>query len=1554
MPGALRKWVSDFKKVANLAKNDPRQVAMIEAGVTVASERRAWMKQLIRDNPEQALAEGLRFDEYASLPVEIQRLVEKPFSDRSEYTYLPVCTGPSGERPGNGLDHIAYISLSDGTDAEAFTFGQRAAVMSKRAMPASGIVLDGATALNDKVFRPVHAAEESYVRSRFQPGQTDLSRSFASGKILTAAPVLALAGDQLYAFSDTVELEEVNSRMAALDLKPGPKAGSSVLYYGGMPADPNSGGFNIEGAEEYAANEASAWTETKKKLFLIRVDFSDFTGAAVTQTAASTELNGPSSDFVKAMSYNKTWIEATVSANVYRLPQVRIYYSDTNNPSYNSGSFSSLNNELLRDSRNVFRNTKSGGDASINIGPVDNTGTGGAGGLGDYDIVAVFFTSIGMKSGGLLYAGLAGGGDMWVQNANYTSLYTHEIGHNYGLGHASFWQTSDGSVIGTGATVEYGDTYDVMGSGPAVRGHYHPQAKSLLNWITTNQWANVTNSGTHRVYRIDDQNTVGTLRGVRVTRSAVPGSQEYYWIGYRPIFSENAHLLSGAYLIWQRPNQSRSWLLDTTPGSTDGKNDAAIDLGKTYADAAINAYITPIATGGTGSERYLDVRVNIGPFPTNHAPTSPGITGPGSTSARTATAFSVSSSDSDGDTLAYYWNTGDGTVNSNSPTCNHSWPVGGVYSVQVTISDMKGGTVSLTNSITVTDPLDTWTAGTVGTTGNLQDVLYAKGRFVSADWFGNAFLSWNGTNWESLGGLPNYDNSLSSRPQFAFGANTFVVAGRRVTTSTAQLCYSLDGRLWTEATFPGGAPQLYDVAYGNGQFVAVGGSGTVFRSTNGVTWTLTTVPAATDFRFVAWDGNTWIAVALNNVGGFAERVWTSLDGVNWSQQGLLGSQTMELYSYGGTAYAQQYYGGILYSTDHGLTWQSAFTPGSTRWSVYHMATAADGTYIAAGQAMDESGTPYALLASTDGRAWARSGGNTNVAAGSHGLAFGHGRFLSVESGGVTRRSATFYPVNSAPVPSFTTAPTNGTARLPIYFAASASDANGDTPTFAWDFGSATPVSDGFEIAPVFSLGGTYAYVLRVSDGRGGISTLSNSIVVNDPARTWTKRVNASANTLYAVAGSSSNVVTVGDNGKILSSPDGTNWTARTVPDFANNIYFYSLIWDGARYLAAGEDYDFGIGDWVGIIYASTNGNNWTRVYKSTSGATTLAGLATSGSTRVAVGDFGTVLVSLNGTNWTPVTIPGLGTPTMSGAGYGNGTFVFVGYVGGNGTVKCYTSTDGTNWIDRAAGTGVASWQDLRKVAWLGNRFVSSGWYSKLRVSTDNGVTFTSNRSHTEELPATAYGDGVWFTAGVDRDASNANIDVMSLDGANWISFGGHVDTNRNGATFFNHTFISVGAGGNIWQSGVLSAAGGFPAWLLANFPSGGISSLPNRDADGDTINNAIEYSLGRNPNVGTGADGASQMPYAYILTNRLWLRLDLPEPAPFDVNYTVTGSTNSSGPWGNVASKSGTNAWQWLGGGTPRLVTGPVASGRVPVDISVPDSANTSRKYFFRIQVQTP
>lgn len=1525
---AFRAWWGRFQTV-----EAEKRSAMLPEGRAVLAQRRGRMARLIREDPEQALKEALKLHEYERMPQELRGMVEKPFSAAAEYEYYPVCGAPAGM-----ADHIAALNLEDGR-FEAFTFGRRAGMMGKKSIPVQGITLDGAAAMHDMALRRLDAAEVATAQRLFPMGQKDAAKSFLTGEAIAVAPVVALGGGRLYHFANEAELTQLNQALAKLDELPGPNAGSDVLYQA-MAADGSSGGFDLSGAQAAEQMQADAWTENPKNVFLIWADFGDLTGLSYSPATTAAVMNGAVSDQIRAMSYGKTWIIAGVSQNLYRMPQTSAYY-------VNGGA--SRNSELLRDARNTFRNLRSGGDAAINIGPVSNNTNGDGGGLGSYDIVGVLFGSMGMISGGVTYAGLAGGGNLWMQGSISDGVFTHEFGHNYGIGHSSFWQTSDGSVFGTGSNVEYGDDYDIMGGGDLPKGHFHAQAKAKLNWLTSSEWSDATAGGsaTYRVHRIDSQFTTGTPRGVRITRSAVSGGEEYLWLNYRPLYVGIPFFEKGAYMVWQQPGQSRSWLVDTTPATSGMKSDAPIPLGSTFADASSNAFITPLALGGSGDNAWLDVRVNFGPFPGNAAPAAGAISGLATVPARTSNLYSVSASDSNGDTLAYSWNTGDGSVPGNSSGISQTWTVGGSYTLNLTVSDMKGGTLPLSKAVTVTDPLDTWTTGSVGSSEYLEQVVYAEGRYVSAEYFGSVFLSWDGVTWSSAGDPPDID-----QPKLAYGAGVFVAAGiKESAPTTAQISWSPDGRRWNQATFPNGVPYVRAVAFGGGKFTAVGDDGTVLTSTDGKTWGVTTIGALPDLRRIVWSGSAWVAAALLPTGSNAEVIWTSPDAVTWTQRTARGFDIYQLVTSAGKLFAIGWYGGVEFSTDHGVTWTEATLPSGTRWTTYLMAAAEDGTLLCTARAMDEPGTSNALLVSMDGQRWVRASGNATVV-NADALAWGDGRFITVEDGGVTRRSNSFYPTNAAPNASFTTSPATANARQPVYLAANATDADGGALTYAWDFGSQADVQDGFEIAPTFSFGGPYNVTLRVSDGRGGVATLNHTIIITDPARTFTNRsVSSTVGDLNAVAAGGGRVVAVGSlfsgafSGPSVWSTDGTTWNTANA---GSNRQLYAITHDGTQFVAGGMRYDFTApATWRSWVATSTDGTSWTERYLA--GTQRMRAISFGGGVYLAAGDQGTVLRSTNGTSWSVVTIPGVSTSvTFEGLAWNGSVFLLTGYTGTNGTTQVFTSSDGSTWVDQSAGAGVASWQDLRKSAWLNDRFVSSGWYSKLRVSTNSGAAFTTPRSDSEETPGLAYGGGVYFAAGVNHSASDADIDILSLNGTDWFSYTGPTTDDRNAAVFFNSTFITVGNAGSIWQSATLTGASGFAAWQSSNYPSGGIAALADRDPDGDGLNNFAEYALGLAPGTPNGSMGR-----AVQQTGRTWLHLDLPQPALADVRYIIQGNTShTGGTWTEIARKTGTGAWSWSAGGTTQITSGPVSGGKVPTEVGVPDSQTSQPRYFMRLVIE--
>lgn len=407
---------------------------------------------------------------------------------------------------------------------------------------------------------------------------------------------------------------------------------------------------------------ASSWTEGHKDVLYIRVDFSDLAGEPVTVASAQNTMDTLVNDFYLSASYGLSSVSSTITP-VLRMPQTAQWYGSNND----SG-------QLLKDAR-----------AAANAAGFNYL---------DFDRDITAFKKIsGFSWAGLGYIGNRGA---WL-NGNFTlRVSAHELGHNNGLRHANRLDTSDDSITGTGTLVEYGHPWDIMGASNAT-GHFTSWFKHRLNWIPASRVANVTQSGTYRLYDVQQPVTSG-LQALKVARD----STRSYWLEYRPI-ANKVHATRGASVIFGFNSNEPSQLLDMTPETSGtavaGREDSPLVIGRTYSDPTANVHITPTAIAAT-TPASLDVVVNVSP-PPGAAPTLSLFASASEVATNAAVTFNANATDADGDTLTYFWDFDDGKSEGGASQVTHTWSAHGRYNVRCTVSDMKGNTTTASRLITV-------------------------------------------------------------------------------------------------------------------------------------------------------------------------------------------------------------------------------------------------------------------------------------------------------------------------------------------------------------------------------------------------------------------------------------------------------------------------------------------------------------------------------------------------------------------------------------------------------------------------------------------------------------------------------------------------------------------------------------------------------------------------------------------------------------------------------------------------------------------------------------
>jgi hypothetical protein len=128
-----------------------------------------------------------------------------------------------------------------------------------------------------------------------------------------------------------------------------------------------------------------------------------------------------------------------------------------------------------------------------------------------------------------------------------------------------------------------------------------------------------------------------------------------------------------------------------------------------------------------------------------------------------------------------------------------------------------------------------------------------------------------------------------------------------------------------------------DIAYGNNAFVAIpSGNNTAAVSTNGTTWTAMTLPTSTSWTGIAYGDGHWVIVSANGPSTASGSIvlTSNSNGLGWRVRYLPSKSSWSEIAYGNGVFVSIATGtaNAAYSTDYGVTWNSATGLPNSTWS----------------------------------------------------------------------------------------------------------------------------------------------------------------------------------------------------------------------------------------------------------------------------------------------------------------------------------------------------------------------------------------------------------------------------------------------------------------------------------------------------------------------------------------------------------------------------------------------------------------------------------------------
>ncbi|MBL9142595.1 MAG: immunoglobulin domain-containing protein [Verrucomicrobiaceae bacterium] len=205
-----------------------------------------------------------------------------------------------------------------------------------------------------------------------------------------------------------------------------------------------------------------------------------------------------------------------------------------------------------------------------------------------------------------------------------------------------------------------------------------------------------------------------------------------------------------------------------------------------------------------------------------------------------------------------------------------------------------------------------WSLIAAPTTHRLNHITWDGGQFFALGEDGLALTSTDGQTWTAQPLTP----AVTCYGAIA-ASGQVVVVGDRGTIASAPVAAGP----WIERA-AGSREWLHDSVWTGTQFVAVGSSGTIRTSADGVAWSSQTSGTVAHLNGVAWTGSRVIAV------GDAGTVLTSSDGISWASHPSGTSRSLQGVAWTGSQIIAVGLRGAVTSSVDGLSWSGTTIAGS--------------------------------------------------------------------------------------------------------------------------------------------------------------------------------------------------------------------------------------------------------------------------------------------------------------------------------------------------------------------------------------------------------------------------------------------------------------------------------------------------------------------------------------------------------------------------------------------------------------------------------------------------